>query len=128
MSKRQPQIGMNTLLSGDQVRRLERDGKAWYAVTDVIAVLTGTTSPAEQWTGLKQCEPQLAKLTETAAIRVADGSSEAVEMVDLAGVLRLVQAIPSPRAEKLKTWLAPAPGGRVPGGENTPPSRPGARK
>ena len=40
---------MNTLLSGDQVRRLERDGKTWYAVTDVIAVLTGTTEPAEQW-------------------------------------------------------------------------------
>src|SRR4051794_34098977 len=106
MSKRQPQIGMNTLLSGDQVRRLERDGKTWYAVTDVIAVLTGTTDPAAHWTGLKECEPQLAKLTETAAIRAPAGSSEAVEMVDLTGVLRLVQAIPSPRAEKLKTWLA----------------------
>jgi DNA-damage-inducible protein D len=106
MSKRQPQIGMNTLLSGDQVRRLERDGKNLYSLTDLIAVLTGTTDPAEQWSGLKQCEPQLAKLTEVAAIRAADGSSEAVEMVDLAGVLRLVQAIPSPRAEKLKTWLA----------------------
>src|SRR6478752_2368938 len=106
MSKRQPQIGMNTLLSGDQVRRLERDGKTWYAAVDVIVVLTGTTDAAEQWSGLKRREPQLAKLPEVATIRAADGSSEAVEMVDLAGVLRLVQAIPSPRAEKLKTWLA----------------------
>jgi len=97
---------MNALLSADQVRRLERDGKTWYAVTDLIAVLTGTTNAVEQWSGLKQREPQLGKLTELATIAAADGSSDVVEVVDLPGVLRVVQAIPSPWAEKLKTWLA----------------------
>ena len=106
MAKRQAQIGMNTLLTGDQIRRVERDGKTWYAVSDIIAVLTGTSNLAKEWTGLKQREPQLAKLSEVATICTADGTSEAVEMVDLAGVLRLVQAIPSVRAEKLKAWLA----------------------
>jgi prophage antirepressor-like protein len=106
MNKKRSPIGVNTLLEGKEVRRLEREGKTFFVAVDAVAVLTGSARPAEYWEDLKRREPHLAKVVETAEVPGAEGASERLEVVDLTGLLRLLQSVPSPRAEKLKTWLA----------------------
>src|SRR4051794_10434880 len=98
MTKRQPQVGLNMFLHGEQVRRLERDGKTWFAVVDVVAVLTGTadapTGAEAYWQDLKKREPHLAKMVHALPAHPAGDAtsvtSDRVEVVDLAGLLRLV--------------------------------------
>src|SRR5687768_5110962 len=105
-TKRTPQTGLNALLQGDQVRRVERDGRTLYAAVDVVAVLSGSQHPAECWADLKLREPALASLVEPAELTAGDGTVETADALTFQSMLRLVQSIPSARAERLKVWLA----------------------
>src|SRR4051812_33132209 len=106
MTRKPSQIGMNQLLHGDVIRRVERDGKTYFAAVDVVAALADSDRPAEFWAELKRHEPALGRVVESAEIAGEDGQTVAVDVVDLAGLMRLVQSIPSARAERLKGWLA----------------------
>ena len=100
-------IGMSieNLLQHPHVRRTERDQRTLYVAADVVAVLVDSAHPAEYWEDLKHLEPALARWVET--VEFHDGhTTVALDVVDLDGVLRLIQSIPSPRAERLKWWLA----------------------
>src|SRR5687767_10034665 len=97
------------LTANEQVRRVVRDGKTWFAAPDVVKALVNTRRPAEAWEALKQREPQLARLAQTVEVAGPEGQAgESVEAVDMTGLLRLVQSLPSPKAEKIKNWLARA--------------------
>src|SRR5687768_14055145 len=113
MATQRHQSGLNALLHGPAVRRFERNGRTLYAAADVVGALAETTSAAEYWNDLKTREPVLADVVET----VGDGSAE-VEVVDVDGVLRLVQSIPSRDAERIKRWLARSARQRLEEAEN----------
>src|SRR3954452_16838918 len=106
MSKRRSQVGISTLVAGNEVRRVERDDRVLFVAIDAVALLTDPMHAEAHWEDLKRREPQLAKSVDVIDSRGADGMPAAIEVVDLAGLLRLIQSVPSPRAEKLKTWLA----------------------
>jgi hypothetical protein len=89
--------GVQTLLNDPQIRRAEHERRTVYSVQDVVRALTGSEHPAEMWEDLKRREPALAAIVLDA---------DEFEGVDLAGVFRLVQSIDSPRADRLKNWLA----------------------
>ncbi|NEW78665.1 MAG: Bro-N domain-containing protein [Gelidibacter sp.] len=83
----------------------------WYfSVIDVIEVLTGSTIPKRYWSDLKK------KLTKEGSelyekivqlkFEVADGKKYATDCLDTKDLLRLIQSIPSPKAEPFKLWLA----------------------
>lgn len=91
------QAGMSELLHGEHVGRILRDGREWYSVRDVVKELADATNPAGYWEELKGREPQLARLAEL---------SDGLEVVDREGLIRLIQSIPSAKAERLKAWLA----------------------
>jgi DNA-damage-inducible protein D len=105
--------GIQGLLADGRVRRIEREGRTLYAVVDVIAALADSRRPAEYWADLKLREPALAGLVEAVEFTgvqneptlVGDGS-EVLEAATFDGVLRLVQSIPSAKAERIKRWLA----------------------
>jgi DNA-damage-inducible protein D len=100
-------IGIHTLLQGDMVRRIEREGgPALYAAVDVVAALTDAHSAPALWAQLKQSEPQLARQAQHADFAADDRRVGAREGLTLEGVLRLIQSISSPRAERLKSWIA----------------------
>ena len=115
-TKRTNQGGIQGLLNDrERVRRVEQEGRALYAVVDVVAQLGDSRRPAEYWADLKLREPALAGLIEMAEFPVdpdlfdgPDGTArtEALEAVTFDGVLRLVQSIPSSKAERVKRWLA----------------------
>lgn len=98
------QAGLNQLLHGEQVGRIVRDGREWYSVLDVVRELADASDPAGYWQDLKDREPQLSKLVRFDAL-TAGQPADGVEVVDRDGLIRLIQSIPSAKAERLKGWL-----------------------
>ncbi len=87
------------------------DEEKWYfSVIDIVAILTESKDPTAYWRKLKQ--RLKAEGNETVTIchglkMVApDGKLRLTDVLDTEGVLRLVQSIPSPKAEPFKLWLA----------------------
>jgi len=97
--------GVAGLLNNDRIRRTYFADRTYYCVTDLIRVLTDTEYPEEYWEDLKKREPALANVEEGLEIPT-EGGVESIAAVDVAGVLRVVQSITSPAAEKVKRWLA----------------------
>jgi DNA-damage-inducible protein D len=98
---RTARYGINGLLSDEQIRKTELAGRTWYIATDVISALADTRDPELYWNELKAREPHLAALAESAEIE-----GQPRDIIDLDGLLRVIQSVPSPRAERLKWWLA----------------------
>ena len=94
------------LLERDAIRRIEQDGQTYYAAADLVGALVESERPEEYWRDLKQREPKLSTICEQLEAVGPDGVPEVTDMVDLAGALRLIQSIPTPRAERIKQWLA----------------------
>jgi len=109
-NKKLAPISIQTLLNGERVRRVEQDGRTLYGVLDLVALVCDTASPEHVWTDIKRRDPRVRKLAERvneAGVR-SDLASPAQpwEAVDRSGLLRLIQSLPGPRAERLKAWLA----------------------
>jgi DNA-damage-inducible protein D len=108
VTKRTSQGGFAALLSGETVRRvLTQEGRTLYAAVDVVAALSGSRQPAEYWADLKVREPALANLSQPISFAPdAEALPASLDGVDIEGVLRLVQSIPTARAERVRRWLA----------------------
>jgi len=96
-----------------RIRRFFDEKKeAWYfSVVDVIAALTESANPAVYWRVLKKRlkdEGANETVTKCNALKMpsADGKSRMTDMADTEILLRLIQSIPSPKAEPFKQWLA----------------------
>jgi hypothetical protein len=96
---------LHGVLSDPRVLQAERDGQTWYSALGIVEVLAETEHPEEYWNDLKIREPLLAAMSEEIEFLVEDGKIISTDALHLNGVLRLVQAISSPRAERLKNWL-----------------------
>ena len=118
MTKRKTtQNGAAGLLSDPRIRRAYHADRTYYSVTDLIRVLTDTEFPDEYWADLKKREPSLAALEEVLEIEV-DGHVADILAVDAAGVFRVVQAVVSPVADRVKRWLAESAVQRIEEQEN----------
>ena len=106
--KRSSNGGLNALLGAEQVRRSQQDGKVRYAAVDVVAALTNGRQPAAYWADLKTREPALAVVAVQVPFPPAVEGEEPVvlDAVDVEGILRLVQSIPTAKAERVRRWLA----------------------
>lgn len=83
----------------------------WYfSVVDIVEILTGSANPRKYWsvlkTRLKAEGSELATNCSQLKMQSADGKYYKTDCMDTKGVLRLVQSIPSPKAEPFKMWLA----------------------
>ena len=90
------------------------DEEDWYfSVVDVVAVLTDSDNPQIYWRGLKKRLKDEGNETVTNCnglkMRAADGKMRMTDALNTKGILRLVQSIPSPKAEPFKMWLAQTP-------------------
>lgn len=87
------------------------DEEEWYfSVVDVVAVLTDSADPATYWRVLKKRLKDEGNETVTNCnglkMPAADGKMRITDVLNTKGILRLVQSIPSPKAEPFKIWLA----------------------
>ena len=83
----------------------------WYfSVQDVIAVLTDSKDPKQYIKKMRTRDPELNSNWGTICTPVqmvaADGKKRKVQAANTEGILRIIQSIPSPKAEPLKLWLA----------------------
>lgn len=101
-----------TIFEGQRIRRIWDDKKElWhFAVMDVIQVLTQTDRPRKYWNDLKtKLKNEGSKLSEKIGqlkMQATDGKYYLTDTADTEVVLRLIQSIPSPKAEPFKLWLA----------------------
>ena len=94
-----------------QVRSFwDENSEKWYlSVIDIISTLTDSTIPKRYWSDLKK------KLTKEGSelydkivqlkMEAADGKKYATDCLEVQDVFRLIQSIPSPKAEPFKLWL-----------------------
>ena len=95
-----------------QVRTLwNAEEEEWYfAVVDIVAILTDSNDARNYWyvlkNRLKKEGSELLTDCKGLKMRAPDGKMRTTDCLDTKGVLRLVQSIPSPKAEPFKMWLA----------------------
>lgn len=100
------------IFENKQVRTLwNADEEEWYfSVVDVVAILTDSPNPRKYWSVLKtRLKVEGSEVTTNCSqlkMLAPDGKSRLTDCLDTKGVLRLVQSIPSPKAEPFKMWLA----------------------
>ena len=83
----------------------------WYfSVVDVVGVLTDSEEPAAYWRKLKQRLKEEGSQTVTNChglkMKAKDGKMRTTDVADMQGIFRIIQSIPSPKAEPFKMWLA----------------------
>jgi hypothetical protein len=94
------------LFENKHIRSLwDSEREAWYfSIVDVVAVLTGSADPSAYWRKLKQRLRTEGNETGTNChglkMTAADGKSRLTDVADTEQLLRLVQSIPSPKAEQ----------------------------
>ena len=89
----------------------DAEEEKWYfSIVDVIAVLTDSVGPTAYWRKLKQRLKAEGNETVTNChalkMRAADGKMRMTDVADTEQLLRLIQSVPSPKAEPFKQWLA----------------------
>jgi len=89
----------------------DADVEKWYiSIVDVVAVLTSSKNPAAYWRKLKQRLKAEGNETVTNChglkMIAADGKMRRTDVADTEQLFRLIQSIPSPKAEPFKMWLA----------------------
>ena len=87
-----------------------RQEKWYFSIVDVVAVLTDSQNPRKYWsvlkTRLKAEGSQLATNCSQLKMQSADGKFYLTDVADTEQLFRLIQSIPSPKAEPFKLWLA----------------------
>ena len=87
----------------------EAEEKWYFVVEDVVAVLTDSKAPKQYINRLRQRDEELAKgwvqFVHTLMVETA-GGKQRMNCAGLKGILRIIQSIPSPKAEPFKRWLA----------------------
>lgn len=96
---------------GRLIRRQWLDDRWYFSIVDVVAVLTDSVEPRKYWFDMKrniQDEGfrELSEKIRQLKMRSLDGKRYATDAADTETLLRIIQSIPSPRAEPFKQWLA----------------------
>lgn len=87
-----------------------KEEKWYFSITDVVAILTDSVNPLAYWRKLKERLKKEGNETVTNChglkMTAADGKMRMTDVADTEQLLRLIQSIPSPKAEPFKQWLA----------------------
>lgn len=100
------------LFEQKQVRTVwDAEQEKWYiSIVDVIEILTGTDRPRKYWSDLKaKLKKEGSQLSEKIGqlkMQSSDGKFYQTDVADTEQLFRLIQSIPSPKAEPFKLWLA----------------------
>ncbi len=110
MSEEQNNIDLS-IFEQKQLRRIWHKGEWYYSITDVMTVLTESTNPRLYWVALKNraksegWDETLAQI-EQLKLKSPDGRFRLTDTANRETLLRIIQSVPSPRAEPFRLWLA----------------------
>ncbi|MEI8103286.1 MAG: Bro-N domain-containing protein [Candidatus Moraniibacteriota bacterium] len=100
---------MNTglvVFESKKIRRVWHDGRWFFSVVDIVEVLTESRAPRQYWGVLKGRETQLLTICLQLKLESSDGKKYSTDCANTEGMFRIIQSIPSPKAEPFKRWLA----------------------
>ncbi|MEK7211298.1 MAG: BRO family protein [Patescibacteria group bacterium] len=88
----------------------EKQEKWYFGIVDIISILTSSSNPATYWkvlkNRLKKEGSELVTKCNQLKLLAKDGKKYLTDVADVETIFRLVQSVPSPKAEPLKLWLA----------------------
>ena len=101
------------MFEGSQIRSVwDNEREEWYfSVVDVIGSLTESNNPRDYWYRVKKrmSEEERSKLStfcRQLKLKSTDGKLYKTDVADMQGIFRIIQSVPSPKAEPFKMWLA----------------------
>lgn len=97
---------MSTQFEGQPVRRVRHDGEWWFSAVDIVGVLSDSNNSRRYWSDMKIRETQLYDICVQLKMVSEDGKQYKTDAVTFQGALRLIQSIPSKKAEPLKLKVA----------------------
>lgn len=95
-----------------KIRRVFHEGEWYFSIIDIVRVLTGSSDPSRYWTELRtqltdsEGFVQLFGKIEQLKLESTDGKKYKTDTANTETVFRIIQSIPSPKAEPFKRWLA----------------------
>lgn len=99
------------VFKGKKIRKTIHKGEWWFSVVDVIEALTDSVNPRDYWFKMKirvkeegGFEPST--ICRQLKLPAPDGKMRATDCANTEGIFRIIQSIPSPKAEPFKRWLA----------------------
>jgi prophage antirepressor-like protein len=103
--------GSMIVFGAKTIRRKWVDEQWYFSVVDIIAALTDSDAPAKYWTAMKRREAQssgfqLSTICRQLKLTSSDGKAYSTDCVNTEAAFRIIQSIPSPKAEPFKQWLA----------------------
>ena len=103
--------GKLIVFGAKQIRRVFKDGEWFFSVVDIVAALTDSDAPRKYWAAMKRREEagsgvQLSTFCRQLKLLSADGKAYMTDCVNVEAAFRIIQSIPSPKAEPFKRWLA----------------------
>ena len=101
------------MFEGSQIRSVwDNEREEWYfSIIDVIASLTESSNPRDYWYRVKKRmseeeRSELSTFCRQLKLKSTDGKSYKTDVADMQGIFRIIQSVPSPKAEPFKMWLA----------------------
>jgi hypothetical protein len=99
------------VFKGKEIRKTIHKNEWWFSITDIIEALTGNERPRKYWNDLKKklIKEGYAEVSEKIGqlkLESSDGKKYLTDCTNTETVFRIIQTIPSPKAEPFKRWLA----------------------
>ena len=99
------------IFKGQKVRKTIHNNEWWFSITDVVTALTDTVNSADYIKKMRLRDKELSKgwgqIVTPLSIKTIGGTQK-VNCANTEGIFRIIQSIPSPKAEPFKQWLAQA--------------------
>lgn len=98
---------------GSQIRSVwDNEREEWYfSIVDVVGSLTESNNPRDYWYRVKKRmseeeKSELSTICRQLKLKAPDGKMRLTDVADMQGIFRIIQSVPSPKAEPFKMWLA----------------------
>jgi len=98
------------IFRGKEIRKTIHNNEWWFSVSDIVEALTDSADPKQYIKKMRQRDPELDSYWGTICtplvLKAPDGKMRESNTANTEGVFRIIQSIPSPKAEPFKRWLA----------------------
>lgn len=101
------------IFEGSQIRSVwDNEREEWYfSIVDVVGSLTESNNPRDYWYRVKKRmseeeKSELSTICRQLKVKAPDGKMRLTDVADMQGIFRIIQSVPSPKAEPFKMWLA----------------------
>ncbi|MEA3398161.1 MAG: Bro-N domain-containing protein [Patescibacteria group bacterium] len=99
------------LFKGKKIRKTIFNNEWWFSVIDIVYALTDSNKPRVYWNAMKtrvksEDRIQLSTICRQLKLKASDGKMRETDCANTEAIFRIIQSIPSPKAEPFKMWLA----------------------